>query len=156
MHKPPTILQTSNLHNMEKFMQGVRVAVDNKCDSKCWNHSKSQLAGLSLWVEELILTCAIFLEDYEIKRRKRLIRHWITPGFIKANVEHASDMSSVAPDGCTGHSNRGFSQHKFHWSIYESSVHCIYAHWRCSVLDQIGPVWPREKPRHSKFENIAR
>ncbi|CAL4994366.1 unnamed protein product [Urochloa decumbens] len=57
---------------------------------------KVSLDDLPFELKNCFLHCAIFPEDYEMKRR-RLIRHWITAGFIKEKENQT--MEEVA-EGC--------------------------------------------------------
>ncbi|GJN07354.1 hypothetical protein PR202_ga25178 [Eleusine coracana subsp. coracana] len=54
---------------------------------------KVSLEDLSYELKNCFLHCAMFPEDYEIKR-KRLIRHWITAGFVKE--EENNTLEQVA------------------------------------------------------------
>ncbi|CAN6362506.1 unnamed protein product [Urochloa humidicola] len=57
---------------------------------------KVSLDDLPFELKNCFLHCAIFPEDYEMKRR-RLIRHWVTAGFIKEKENQT--MEEVA-EGC--------------------------------------------------------
>jgi len=54
---------------------------------------KVSLEDLPYELKNCFLHCAIFPEDYELKRR-RSIRHWITSGFIK--VKENKTLEQVA------------------------------------------------------------
>ncbi|CAN6374565.1 unnamed protein product [Urochloa humidicola] len=68
---------------------------------------KVSLEDLPYELKNCFLHCAIFPEDYEMKRR-RLIRHWITSGFIKA--EENKTLEQVAEGYLSDLVNRSLLQ----------------------------------------------
>ena len=68
---------------------------------------KVSLDDLSYELKSCFLHCAVFPEDYEMKR-KRLIRHWITAGFI--NEEENKTFEQVA---------EGYLNELVNWSLLQ-------------------------------------
>ncbi|WVZ53738.1 hypothetical protein U9M48_004640 [Paspalum notatum var. saurae] len=74
--KPPTYAEWKNVY--EKLeLQMTKTMIDGAV-----NVLKVSLEDIPYELKNCFLHCALFPEDYEMKRR-RLIRHWITSGFIK-------------------------------------------------------------------------
>jgi len=89
-YKPPTTSVWKNVHD-ELVLQSTKNVIPG-IDVIL----KVSLEDLTYELKNCFLHCAIFPEDYLLKR-KRLIRHWITAGFIK-EVENKT-LEEVA-EGC--------------------------------------------------------
>ncbi|TVU26263.1 hypothetical protein EJB05_28801, partial [Eragrostis curvula] len=72
--KPPTLSEWKKVYEELELQSSVIRGFDSIL--------KVSLEHLSYELKNCFLHCAMFPEDYDIKRR-RLIRHWITAGFIK-------------------------------------------------------------------------
>ncbi|TVU26273.1 hypothetical protein EJB05_28812, partial [Eragrostis curvula] len=72
--KPPTLSEWKKVYEELELQSSVIHGADSIL--------KVSLEDVSYELKNCLLHCAMFPEDYEIKRR-RLIRHWITAGFIK-------------------------------------------------------------------------
>ncbi|KAL6868236.1 hypothetical protein ACP4OV_015081 [Aristida adscensionis] len=72
--KPPTYSEWEKVYEQLLSTTNMILGVDSIL--------QVSLTDLPYELKNCFLNCAIFPEDYELKRR-RLIRHWITAGFIK-------------------------------------------------------------------------
>ncbi|TVU26259.1 hypothetical protein EJB05_28796, partial [Eragrostis curvula] len=97
--KPPTLSDWKKVYEELEVHSSVIRGVDSIL--------KLSLEDLSYELKNCFLHCAMFPEDYHIKRR-RLIRHWITAGFIKK--QQNKTLEEVAEDNLYEIINRSLLQ----------------------------------------------
>ncbi|CAN6362547.1 unnamed protein product [Urochloa humidicola] len=99
--KPPTYSEWKNVH------QKLELQSTNPQLPGVDNILNISLEDLPYELKNCFLHCALFPEDYEMKRR-RLIRHWIISGFIKEKEKKT--LEQVADDYLSDLVNRSLLQ----------------------------------------------